>query len=85
MCRQLCPVNASPQSCQLGFPLPFVLVLLLVLVIAAESSTKHDDEKCLPRNIGLAEKLEPLAEEHGRCAVRVVNVQRQRREPARMR
>ena len=57
---------------------------MLVLVIAPGIEHEHDYVKCLPGNIGLAEKLEPLAEEHGRRAVRVVHVQSKGGEPARM-
>ena len=39
----------------------------------------------LPGNIGLAEKLEPFAEQHGRGAIGIINMQGERRKPAGMR
>ena len=48
MFRQLCPVNPTPQSCQIRLPLHLVLVLVLVLDSARridhEQEHEHDYE-----------------------------------------
>jgi len=61
-------------------------VIVIVLVIEMRSlSFRKPSQLRLAGNIGLTEKLESFAEQHGGSAIRVVNVQRQRRKPARMR
>ena len=84
------PVTSSPQRCQIRGLFPLILILILVLVIvpvlADESSTSRSTstitKDALPGNIGLAEQLKSLAQQHGGGAIRVVHVQGQDREPA---